>query len=244
MINSETFGNTYFTFIHEIHDTIFDTIYPSEKYVDEPYRFYYTILHKLATVGDALAFLTVNLDGKPHYCDSAGILVRTCMLDLVCLYYVIDKTELPEQQNRIENILYDHVRTIYSKTDNPEEKTKIRQQFEQCFDGEKFKKSIQKISTKSMVDNISIETFAKEAGRALTIYNYFSKIEHNGIFTFNLMHRHYNPESNVTKEIIYDAILLKAMVILVVIQHWISKDDHRYIKLKSLYREMATSNKD
>lgn len=240
MTDSVTFGSQFLTFIRKVHETIDEIIYPSKKYIDEPERFYYTILHKLATVGDVIAFLITNLDGKPHYANSAIILSRTSMLDAICLYYVLDQTDdREEQKKRIDNILNDHVRSIYQSTPNEEKKVEIRNQYPWCFESGKFRADIERITTKNMIDGLHMEELKEPAGRSLKLYSLFSKFEHNGLFTFDMLHSHYNESDKRTIMMNYDAALNIGEVILIVILHWIKKDDEHYNKLFYLYGLMG-----
>lgn len=240
MTDSVTFGSQFLTFIHQVHEVIDETIYPSKKYVDEPERFYYTILHKLATVGDVIAFLITNLDGKPHYANGTIILARTSMLDTICLYYVLDQTNDEEnQKKRIDNILNDHVRSIYQSAANEEKKLEIRNQYPWCFESGKFRADIEKITTKKMIDSLHVEELKKPTDRALKLYSLFSKVEHNGLFTFNILHSHYNDSDKRSVMMNYDAALVIGEVIMIVLLHWVDKDDERYRNLLHLYGLMG-----
>lgn len=205
-------------------------------------EFLYTIIHKQATVGDALANLITNLDNKTHYSNSALILLRTSMLDIICIYFVLDPLENElEQQQRVSKILNDHIWSLYNGEDTEEKKEEIRSLFPDSFENSILKKSIQKIATKYMLKNITNNELSKASKNAFMFYQIFSKIEHNGLFTFNIMHKQYDPKEKRNKMMIYDATLLINKAILISILNWIETDNKKYIKLLQLHYNMVKS---
>lgn len=90
-----------------------------------------------------------------------------------------------------------------------------------------------------MIDSLHVEELKKPTDRALKLYSLFSKVEHNGLFTFNILHSHYNDSDKRSVMMNYDAALVISEVIMIVLLHWIDKDDGRYRKLLHLYGLMG-----
>ena len=109
-------GNQLLTYTRHLSDLIESYILDTERYQNEFERICYTIVHKLRNLLDASSFLVTNanLDGKPHFIDSSFLILRTCLSDTICLYYILDHHEISEILNkRIERILSDHVRYLF-----------------------------------------------------------------------------------------------------------------------------------
>ncbi|RZJ77563.1 MAG: hypothetical protein EOO20_28735, partial [Chryseobacterium sp.] len=142
--SSARVGKVLFTFCSLTTEILDNHILEDPSYQHEPYHFYYTLLHKLRNILDASSYLIANVDGKPHYTDSAFLLLRTCLMDITNLYFVMDKFEDKEGEKiRIDRIMSDHVRAIYnSAKDDQKEREAVRETYPQYFDGEKFKKEI------------------------------------------------------------------------------------------------------
>ncbi|HZX57322.1 MAG TPA: hypothetical protein VFE54_01295, partial [Mucilaginibacter sp.] len=151
MTTSKEAGDILFSFTHHLTDVIEKDILDKQQYLVEPQRFFYTILHKLRNILDATSLVVTNLDGKPHYYDSAFLLLRTCLLDVVNLYYIMDKDkDIAVQQKRVQCIMFDHVKSIWVCAKDEEEKKLILEKFPGCFDGRNLKKGIPKVNISTM----------------------------------------------------------------------------------------------
>jgi len=235
MITSEKAGDILYSFTHHLTDIIEKDILDKGRYLGEPQRFYYTVLFKLRNVLDAASFLVKNLDGKPHYHDSTFLLLRTCLFDAVNLYYVMDQeANISIQKERIERIMFDHVKSIWICAQDDEERQLIIEKFPQCFKNGKFRKDIVKVNIITMYNEIDIQLLKDEAKIAIDLYNIFSKVEHNGILSFNLLHAHYENEGAISaKYKVFLACKKIMMVITLLIRHaWnISDKDGRFLEL-------------
>ena len=237
--SSQWVGNQLFTFCHTLSDILDNHILENGLYLEEPRRFYYTILHKLRNVLDAGSFLIVNLDGKPHYTDAAYLLLRTCLLDVACLYYVLDATGNQLQAERIDQIMYDHIRSLYISARDEDEKVLIRSRYPQCFHLDAFRKDIKNVSIKKMFNEITNEALKTEVGYSISLYNIFSKTEHNGILSFHLLHDHFSETGGKTsKKKIYDSLGIIMVAINLVVQEWVAEDTASVINLKSITKEI------
>lgn len=236
--SSKRIGDMVFTFANLVTDILDNDILEGTAYQINPGHFYYTLLHKLRNVLDASSFLIANLDGKPHYTDSAYLLLRTCLLDVSNLYFVVDKSEdKAAEQARIERIMSDHVRAIYNSAKGDEvERTAVREAYPDCFEGDKFKREIMPVNiiiTRNEIDSPSLK---KEMEFIIHYYNIFSKIEHNGTLSFDMLHAPYYPLGKIrATSRIYAAIgtIMKGVIIL--IRHvWIHQDDKRVERMQAL----------
>jgi len=238
MTASKEAGNILFSFTHHLTDVIEKDILDKQTYLGEPERFFYTILHKLRNILDATSLLVTNLDEKPHYYDSVFLLLRTCLLDVVNLYYImnLDKN-IATQQERIRSIMFDHINSIWICAKDDDERKLAIQTFPDWFEDGKLKKGIPKISIIAMHNGIKIPSFKNETRTAIDLYNIFSKVEHNGILSFNLLHIHYQNEGALKgKYKVYLSIktIMKAILLLIRYAWNIPQTDKRFLELVGL----------
>lgn len=232
MMDSKSAGEIAYTFTNYLSDIIENDILEKLRYLEEPDRFYYTVLHKLRNILDAASFLITNLDGKPHYYDSVFLLLRTCLFDGISLYYVMDADNDNLLRNeRINRIMLDHVKSIWTSAEDDKERQLVIEKFPDCFDEGKFKKEIVKVNIIMMYREIKIERIKNEVLDALRLYNIFSKVEHNGILSFNLLHAHYEATgADSAKYKVYFALKNIMGVTSLLVRHaWkISDEDTRF----------------
>jgi len=238
MTTSEEAGDILYSFTYQLTNIIEKDILDKGDYLVEPQRFYYTVAFKLRNILDAASFLVKNLDGKPHYHDSTFLLLRTCLFDTVNLYYIMDQeANVSIQKERIERIMFDHVKSIWICAQDHEERRLIIEKFPGCFENDKFRKEIVKVNIISMYNEITSLSLKKEVKIAIDLYNIFSKVEHNGILSFSLLHAHYENEGAMSaKYKVYLATKKIMMVITLLIRHaWnIAENDKRFLELVRL----------
>lgn len=244
-------GEHLHTYTQLLTDVIDDSIYSKGLYIEQPYHFFYTIIHKLRNLLDVVSFLVTNKDEKGHYTDSIYLLLRTALMDSVCLYFVIDEIgNGPAQDFRISRILFDHVRAIHLCAQDEQEKQAIREKFPNCFNSKlKFKKEIVPVGIKNMHDELQSDLLRRAAAEAMYLYNIFSKIEHNGIMTFSFLHDHFYPGGNRKSKIpIYHALkIIMEAVNLVVIATWAGKSNpivQRMTKMTAKIVEAIPNDED
>jgi hypothetical protein len=243
MISSERAGDLLFTFAHHITDIIENDIYKNEAYVVEPQRFFYTLLHKLRNVLDAASLHVKNLDGKPHYHDSVYLQLRTCLFDAVNLYFVMDADgDKTLEGERIQRIMDDHIRAIWNSAQDEEEKDLIIERFPAYITSDgKFRKDLKKINIIMMHNEVKSDTIRSKIRTMIDLYNIFSKVEHNGQLTFNIIHAHFEPAGAISaKSKIYHALhLIMETIALLVRYGWkISAQDKRFLELIRLCKEI------
>jgi hypothetical protein len=152
-------------------------------------------------------------------------------------------TELSLQDQRIERTMYDHVRSIWTCARDDEERKLVQQKFPQCFANGKFRKDIAKVNIIMMLEEIRIEAFKKEVRIAIDLYNIFSKVEHNSILSFNILHAHYGEKgAGSAKSKVYLAIkLIMAAISLLVARVWqISLQAPRLKEMVRTHNELKT----
>lgn len=222
-----------------LHEIIDGEIYEKFAYFEEPDKFYYTILYKVMTLLDTISLLMGNLENKRYYFNSIYLLLRTSLSDIVCLYYVFEKfLDKTEAKDRIQLIMDDHVHSIFHAADN-EERQLLMQTFPNCFTSGKLKKTVHKVSVKAMHTQISSPSIKKEVASAMNLYNFFSKLEHNGELSFNIMHKPFTSEGyESAKSKVCDAITTIVFGIQPPLLNWIKMDDARFVNLASLAKEL------
>ncbi len=190
-------------------------------------KFYYTIFMKLQFILDGIHVQVYNLDNKPHYGLSASLSLRTCMLDILNLYYVMDVNQHDEiAEYRINQIMADHVRYTLPEL-KVEERAQLVRDWPALFDENGSLLKFGNFKVRELVSGISnFKTLVEEAGEANHYYKLLSKYEHNGAFTFNLLHNPYSAKGNqIVKHIIYSSIAVSARACKVISSNWLDDDD-------------------
>lgn len=222
--------------LHEVTNIILD----KQNYSAPRERFYYIIFMKLQFLLDAIHIQIFNLDNKPHYSLAAILSLRTCMLDVLNLYYVMDvHDDIEAATIRINIIMHDHLKFVYSDL-KKEEKKEIRKDWPNLFDKTESLIKFTKLSSKDYVKEIThFDTLKEEAKEAIHIYEIFSKYEHNGAFTFNILHNPYSTDgNNKTKFMIYSAIGICALACKFIYSHWVADKSSLAIKLDDAIKHL------
>lgn len=238
-INIEEIGNQLYEYNLALHEIIDGDIYAKYAYFEEPDKFNYTVLFKVMTLLDTVSFLMVNLQDKRYYINSIYLILRTCLSDVICLHYIFEKFFDKEQaKERIQLIMDDHIFAIYYSADEAERALLI-QRYPDCFDNGKPKKSLHKVSVKAMYAQIQTSAMKKEAAIAMKLYEFFSKLEHNGELTFNIMHKPFTPEGyENAKQKLCDAITTIIRGIQPPLLNWLNKDDLKFQHLVKLVNKL------
>lgn len=161
---------------------------------------------------------------KPHFHDSLIIILRTLISDTITFYYILNKSvENDDLKSNIKWLYSDHLRyvennlrktyKITNKLSDTEVENKINDLIKKradFYDTEgklKFKKPLP--STSGMIQSI----FSDNQGdvdlahlkRAFSLYDLFSKYEHFGDLSFQLIHRQF--QEKYDRQIIYEEIV-------------------------------------
>ena len=238
-INIEEKGQELYEYNLALHEIIDGEIYAKFAYFEEPDKFNYTVLFKLMTLLDTVSFLMKNLQDKRYYFNSIYLILRTCLSDIICLHYIFEKLLNKEQaKERIQLIMDDHVFYIYHSADDAE-RTLLIQSFPDCFDNGKPKKSVNKVSVKGMYSQIQLPWIKKEVAVAMNLYDFFSKLEHNGVLSFNIMHKPFTPEGYESAKLkVCDAITTIVRGIQPPLLNWLNKDNEQFKGLVKMVNKL------
>ena len=200
------FSTTYFT------DVVMKII-ELDDYLDEPKRFFYTLVHKTITNLEASNLFIRNFEIKSTYNSSLFVLLRASISDIILAEYVL-KTGNSDKVSTdlISRIYFDHIensinsinsikknaRKAYNWTEKEtqEKIDEIKESKKQYFD----ENGIPKLkSLRTSPYSLTNQVFSEASDplsskhdlfrRAFDLYSLFSKFEHFGDFTFHLVHR-------------------------------------------------------
>ncbi len=185
---------------------------------DESARFLYTVLFKSNNGLGTASFLLANYSNKPHFVDSLVIIVRSLISDYAMLWYVLvvsdDPTDYHQEKFRrtVQGLNFDHVKSTmsgvklcfgpvygYTKAQIDTNILEIIKSRPQYFDSEG-KPNVEKVTSSvraALAEIAKRRTSPDElwlAQRYYHHYDIFSKYEHLGEFSFNLIHRQFNAE--------------------------------------------------
>lgn len=123
---------------------------------------------------------------------------------------------------RLNLIMADHLKYTY-KEFTPTEKDNARRTWPELFEADELK-DFASPGTRLFLDGIATyETLKKEANDAKDVYTIFSKYEHNGAFSFDLMHSHYSVKGKgLVKWKIYEALGICALACKLISTHWLN----------------------
>lgn len=242
-VNAEQLGKQVLQLCRELFE-VYDVILDSKKYVKMPDRFFYMTFKKIMVVLDAAHIQIYNLDNKPHYAIATGLMLRTCLLDIINLYYVLDAlNDENEVLERINTIMADHIKYGY-KNLPVKQQEKIRADWPELFDAGGNLKKYALENSRSMVDKIvNFPHIKPEAKTAQNLYAIFSKYEHNGAFTFDLLHNPYSADGNgIVKSAVKDAVGCCAIALKVLSSHWISEEHEVSKKLRAILADILRND--
>ena len=201
-----------------------------QKGDDQPKAFFYILALKTNNGLNTANLLIANVVNKPHFCDSLLVLLRTMLADTITFFYLAVKVEenntdeyLKEQIIILEG---DHIRYIdrafrifqklYNTPDKEigEKQKELRHKHPEYFreDG-KYKYESPAIS--QMVEVIAgsnNETAKRHTKNAFELYDIFSKLEHLGFLTTQLVVRQFDEGNH--KQILHE-IYIAVQTILV-----------------------------
>jgi len=239
--NPEIKGKQLLVFLQVLND-VTDVIWDKKNYTAPRERFYYSILMKLQFLIDAIQIQVYNLDHKPHYGLAAGLSLRTCMLDVINLYYVMDVHEdIAEATLRINTLMADHLKYVYPSLKD-DEKEEARKNWPELFNEQEKLIDFGRITTRDFLKAIThFDTLKTEAYEAMHIYQIFSKYEHNGAFTFDILHNSYSATSNnIIKFMIYSAIGICALACKIIASHWVDDLSPIAVKLNNSIKDLLS----
>lgn len=197
------------TLTNHVNQRIVMSILDRKLYQHEPQKFFYSLLFKINNGLDAANLLILNIFNKRLFSDSLFLILRTLLSDVITFHYIMEKSKGNDTKlnENIENVYYDHIKFMMSgvdvyqmlykesKTLIDEKKKEIINSRPQFFDSSgNVKPHLKGLkSIRSMVKEIAGETGKNQSLgyliRAYEHYEIFSKYEHLGDLTFQLIHR-------------------------------------------------------
>ena len=208
------FSSALGTYTASFNEIVIQKILQSERYADEPERFYFTLISKINGTLDVSNLLISNFHSHPHFHPSLFILLRSILSDIIVGEYVKMIPSNPSETIDLINSIYrDHIHKTFksisgiyavldewSPADIAKEKQKIIDARPEYFDAAgnlnfKFnplshhKMITDVFSKKGKEDDFSVfrDIFSN--------YDLFSKYEHLGELSFKLIHNPYTIES-------------------------------------------------
>jgi hypothetical protein len=189
---------------------------------EEPYRYVYTVLHKLNAGLDTAAFLVREIEASYQFTDSVFIILRSLLSDSIMYYHIINKSKgnVDEIKRLIQSLYFDHFEHMLkdpafisrlSGISNKEAEAQLNQvkmghpEFYNANGTakvESLKASVRSALNFALVN--PIEPIIRTSMQAqFHYYDIFSKYEHFGYLTYDLTHRQYDEKKipNVVSDI-------------------------------------------
>lgn len=205
----ERYSSYLATLTNHVNQRVLIPIMGTEAQQNEPKKFLYSLLFKINNGLDSANLFILNVFNKPQFSDSLFIILRTLLSDVITLNYIFAKSKGSDLKLKeyIENVYYDHIKLmiknigIFQLLYNEKEgeinarKQKIIDLKNEFFDNSgNIKPHLKGLkSVSQMVREIACETDKENPLDYLIIayehYDIFSKYEHLGDLTFNLIHR-------------------------------------------------------
>jgi hypothetical protein len=247
------------TLTFHLMNNVISKIWNDDSINKEPHKYLYTVLFKTNNALDTSNILTLNIIDKPTTTDSLFLILRTAISDLVIYEYLLRISKSDEDfENNIHRMYYDHIentikemRKFYGNA-YKESESKINEKIDELksMNPNYFKEDGQpkfiplKLSVSSMArkiisnkaenENLEYLITAKE------LYDRFSKYEHFGILTLDLIHRQFKEERLI--EVFQDIFWANKVILFYVdniIGIWLKKEDEEYKIFDDLRREIA-----
>ncbi|MGY6648507.1 hypothetical protein [Wenyingzhuangia sp. IMCC45574] len=202
-----------------IHDCRKELIHPKMKSINddkESSQFFFTILFKLTNGLDSLNIFLINLENKPQFSDSLFICLRSLLLDMLTVDYLIIKSEFEEKniQANLDSLKSDHVlyqiknlktyKEIFnlSESDYQKKRKELINHFNKYLNKNgKLQENLNKFPTsagimiKEIKKRCNNTAFLSNSIEAFEYYDLYSKYEHLGEYTTKLVFRGYHSEN-------------------------------------------------
>lgn len=201
-------------FTTDYAEQVIHKVLEKEEYITEPKRFFYTLIHKANCALDAANIFIRNFDSKRNFHSSLFVLLRSILNDIILAEFVIISTENDEEKKEvIERIYFDHIENILKTCEktlpqlhqwNPEKKFEHIESIKKnsrFFDSDGNSK-IKSIPTNpnQLIRKIFANKLKSDSSKLLKIafdqFELFSKFEHFGELSFELIHRGYDDSKN------------------------------------------------
>ena len=177
--------------------------------INEPHKFIHTVSFKTNNSLYTANFLLSNFLKEPYFTDSIFLILRTIMSDVITYYYILCKSDNDNiYVENINNLYFQHIKYALSSLKIFKEgyhdgeskieamKDEIKINNKNYFDEEGNSLFVDEIKgingmVKEIANNKYLNPFAI---KAYGLYEIFSKYEHLGELTYELIHRQFSIE--------------------------------------------------
>jgi hypothetical protein len=223
-----------------------DKLLIKSDFVNEPERFFYTILYKLNSGLDSCQLFIYNFNQTERHLDSLFLILRTLISDTLMALYVINKETNSNKdiENNIKRLYSDHLKFSlknltkygdkvwsYTALEIHQKQLKIKTDYKEYFLNNKlkyepFRENIGEIAS-YLIKHHSNEISELLIVKGYDLYYFFSKYEHLGLLSFPLIHRQYDPKNKpaILRQIA-EAFMVISCMIEYCLKHW------KYLKVE------------
>ncbi|MCY1520108.1 hypothetical protein D9M68_548790 [compost metagenome] len=133
----------------------------------------------------------------------------------------------------------DHLKHVYKEL-TPEQKREVNKDWPELFNNDGTLIDFGRVNTNELMKGIkNFESLRKEAKEALHIYKIFSKYEHNGAFTYGILHNPYSQQGNgIIKHLTYEALGICAMAFKYISVLWLPNEHPITDRLDKVIKEI------
>ena len=251
------------TFTTKYRKKVVNEVLETDDYIDEPERFFYTLIHKTACSLEAANIFIRNFESRRDFHPSLFILLRTILSDILVAEYLTHCSKSDEHTSELINGIYiDHIeniiracnstyRHIYQwnekETNSKIDELKINSKFYSS-NGDTTIKTVS-TSLNSLIVKIwqsdKDKKNLKYHRRIYDLYGIFSKFEHLGELSFHLTHRGYDDTKRETLYFdLYDSIIFITEALITYSKVWENKinfDLNECISLRTKIEQMHPS---
>lgn len=229
---------------------------------NEPLHYYYTLLFKTNNSLDTANLLIHNLINKPHVIDSAFLILRTILSDLIMYHYLTVYSKDDEEQMKINILKYyaDHrensiksLKDVYQQAYNlsPIEVEKMIKSLNKSGNNngnssnlldKKGPTTSVKTAIKYLISNRKKGELNSFPVEAFSFYDRFSKYEHFGELTHFLVHRQFmDSEKEIIYKEFYDSVIVITNYMYSLLVNWYEVESDEAKKFRQL-RENIIDN--
>ncbi|MCF2220175.1 hypothetical protein H9Q08_12770 [Chryseobacterium sp. PS-8] len=205
----EKLSSRILMFIDLYKEEVIKKILNSHRFIKEDEKYFYTIILKTIDSLNGANIFIRNFDNVRSFQVPLFIIIRAILNDIIISEYIIVNSSNDEEQIKLINsINFEHIKYIKSsikieskirKWSEQEKQEKILEiiranpKYYEKNGNEKFKKIITNVG--SLVDSVLENSINDKPyqliGVAYILYNTFSKLEHFGELSFDLVHKPY-----------------------------------------------------
>ena len=210
-------GSQLLAFSSQYQALLVDKVWMDASKKTEPLHYFYTVSKKTTDVLETASYLVNNFHSKPNLHSSLFILFRSILADLITTEYVIRSSSNQESEMLpyIQEVYFDHLDaasamllktapTVFGWDSDQAKKehnlfiSEVRKEYpewEQRRKSSGIRSIVRKMAASPQIK--AEKGFLKES---YWLYERFSKLEHFGALSYNMLHRSYSPSQLQTIE--------------------------------------------